>query len=291
MHRSGWRLALLVLCFFAAVPTAPLRAQEATVADGVPLAEPAAPDGAFPEASEASETPSAASAGLAAGAEEWRAGRRTAAEQHWRAALDRGPSRAVRAALYYNLGNGAWHRDRALEAVGWYTLALPLAPREPDLLDNLDLARREAGLAPRDRGDLVSTFERYLTAWTEAESRWLALLGLLPFAVALLGEALRGGAGWRMTALATLLVAVLAALPLWNHERRDGRDLGLVLAPAGARLAAEPGSAPGSSAQGPLAEAGSEVERIDSLPDWVRVRTESGQRGWIPASDFFALRR
>lgn len=234
--------------------------------------------------------PSAASVGLAEGAEQWRAGRRLAAEQHWRAALERGPSRAVQGALYYNLGNAAWHRDRALEAVGWYTLALPLAPREADLLDNLDLARREAGLGPRDRGDLVSSFERYLRTWTEAEARWLALLGLLPLAVALLGEALRGGAGWRMTALLALLLALFAALPHWHQERQRDRDLGLVLAPAGARLTAEPGEGQGGAGS-ILAEAGSEVERIDSLPGWVRVRTASGHRGWMQESDFFALVR
>jgi len=228
-----------------------------------------------------------------AGNAAWLVGARERASEAWRAALEANPKPALRPALYYNLGNVAWHAQRPLEAVAWYTAALPLAPREPDLLDNLDFARREAGLPPRDRGDLLSALERYLSAWTEGEARWLALLGLIPLAVALCGEALRGGAAWRLLALGALLLALAAAAPYAQHQRRLSEDAGLVVAPTGARLLCEPALTKGAVAPTgrPLAEAGSRVRRIDAVEAWVRVVDPSGERGWIPRDAFFELTR
>jgi SH3-like domain-containing protein len=37
--------------------------------------------------------------------------------------------------------------------------------------------------------------------------------------------------------------------------------------------------------------AGSETQRVDELPDWVKVRTDSGTEGWVKQGSVFALRR
>ena len=92
---------------------------------------------------------------------------------------------AERGRLLYNAGNAAARTGSWFEAVGYYNEALDVTPRDGDLWTNLEFARREAGLEPRDRGDLVSTLERGLWAWTVGEARWIALGGLLFFAVAL----------------------------------------------------------------------------------------------------------
>jgi hypothetical protein len=190
--------------------------------------------------------------------------------------------------VLYDLGNVAARQGDWLEAVGWYSAALRWRPRDADTWANLEHARSKAGLDPADRGDLVDTLRRVLTAFTPAECEWLALLALLPLAFGLAGEALRGGALWRRLAWAGLLLAALGAVP-WVYARAAaGGDPLLVIAKAGAPLRSEPRT---DAAAIERAEVGAELERIDALPGWVRVELPEGTRGWTRADSVFALRR
>ncbi len=226
------------------------------------------------------------------GVDHWLLGRRALAADAWRAALEEHPDSPLRAALLYNLGGAAWHAGRPLEAVGWYTAARPHAPRDPDLLENLERARRLAELEPLDRGDLASALEQALHSVTEREARWLALFGLFPLFTALIGEALRGGAAWRWTALLTLLLAAAAAAPYASQRLAAERDPHLVIAERGARLSPDPGGAGFDPPRtGAYLEPGEVVERIDTLGSWTRIQNPTGARGWLPTEDLFPLRR
>jgi tetratricopeptide (TPR) repeat protein len=203
------------------------------------------------------------------------------AHELWLAALaETGPDAPDRATVLYDLGNVAFRRKRPLEAAAWYTASLRLSPRDDDARHNLELVRREAGLEPADRGDLRSTARRLLTMLTVAECETLALaIGAL-LAVALAWEALRGGTAAKATSfvLAGLLAAALAP---WGYQvAAGGRELVFVTQPEGAELRSEPRE--GSALIGRLSPA-AEVERIDSVPGWMRV-AQGESRGWI-ASD------
>jgi len=195
---------------------------------------------------------------------------------------------AERARLCYDLGKVASRQARGLEAVGWYTAALRLRPRDGDTWSNLELARLEAGLEAADRGDLAATLERLLGAVTAPESSWLALLGLLPLALALGLEALRGGRPWRWLSLAALALAILCALPWARHRLEEGRDPVLILAKDRVSLYAEPRLDAERIGELP---AGAITDRLDALPDWAEVEFEGRRRGWMRSSSVFTLRR
>jgi tetratricopeptide (TPR) repeat protein len=209
-----------------------------------------------------------------------------AAERAWRECLEStGPGGPSRAQVLYDLGNAAYRQQRPLEAVAYFTASLRLAPRDRDAWHNLELARREAGLEPADRGDLAATARRLATSLTAAESGRLVLVlgGLL--ALAFVWEALRGGAPARAS-IAVAVVAVAAAGAQWTWLRsREARDLWLVCAREGAPLRSEPREAAATIAR--LAPA-SEVERVDELPGWLRVK-DGASVGWIESADAIAI--
>lgn len=221
----------------------------------------------------------------------YRAGDLANARSLWLELVEADPPRVVgfeRARVLYDLGNVAARRGEWLEAVGWYSASLRLRPRDADAFANLEYARLQAGLPPADRGDLLDTLERLLTRTTRAESEWLALVALLPLALALLGEALRGGLLWRRLSIAALVLAMLGASP-WIHALvRGERDELLVVAPKGSALRSEPRNDAEVVAR---PAAGEILLRVDELPGWVRVRGDAGERPWVRAEDVFALRR
>jgi tetratricopeptide (TPR) repeat protein len=208
----------------------------------------------------------------------YRAAEYATARELWLDALEEtGEGAADRATVLYDLGNVAYRRKRPLEAAGWYTASLRLAPRDEDARHNLELVRREAGLEPADRGDLRATAKRLLTIGTVDECQKAALaIGAL-LALALAWEALRGGTAAKATSLA--LAALLAgALAPWTYQVLvDDRELVFVTAPEGADVRSEPRD---GSARIARVSAATEVERIDAVAGWVRIE-QGAVRGWI----------
>ncbi|MFT7670688.1 MAG: tetratricopeptide (TPR) repeat protein, partial [Planctomycetota bacterium] len=193
-----------------------------------------------------------------------------------------------RARLCYNIGNVCLRQDQALEAVGWYTAALRLRPRDIDTRSNLEMARLEAGLEAADRGDLGATVDRLLASWTTAESSWIALFGLLPLAIVLGFEALRGGRGARFAGMAALLVAVVSALPWAYNQLESGRDPVMVIAKKTVSIRSEPRQDADRVEELLVGEV---VLRVDVMSDWTAVELSGRRRGWLPSAEAFALRR
>lgn len=219
----------------------------------------------------------------------YRAGDLESARTHWTALLPASAG-AEKARVLYDLGNVAFRAKKPLEAVGWYTAALELAPRDEAVWANLEHARREAGLDPADRGDLVATLRRAMTSFTRGESELLAAGAALAWGLLLAFEAVRGGRLGRRLAFAGGAFVALAFAPLFTHLATSARDPMLVIAPKERPLAlhSEPRTESATIAQ---AASGALVERYDELPGWTAIELEDGTRGWTPAEDVFALRR
>lgn len=216
----------------------------------------------------------------------YRRGDHATAHALWKSLADEPLDGAARAALFRNLGNACHRLGRGTEAVAWYTRAVRAAPRDGDAWRSLELARREAGLEPADRGDLTSTLRRLLGSLDAAEAAWLALVSLALCAAALAVEALRGGAVWRRTALCLALGTAVASAPLaWRALSRE-RDPMMVVGAPSASLRSEPRQ---DGAPVGIALAGGVVERIDALPGWVRVRNDEGLRGWVEEREVLSL--
>jgi tetratricopeptide (TPR) repeat protein len=208
------------------------------------------------------------------------------ARESWLAALKE-PG-ADRAAVLYDLGNLAFREKKPLEAAGWYTASLRIAPRWDDAWHNLEFARREAGLEPADRGDVRATAMRLVSSLTlpESERLVLAMGGVLALAFA--WEAWRGGRAARWACGAAAGALVLALVPWCYQLARSHAQEVFVTQPEGAALYSEPrAEAPVIGRLSPASEAG----RVDQLPGWLRVKSPEGEVGWIAAASCVALTR
>lgn len=212
--------------------------------------------------------------------EAYRASDWKSAQTLWLAALEASQDgqQLDRAALCYNLGNAAYRLEDRYSAVAWYSAALKLEPRFSAARANLELARREAGLEPADRGDLEAALHAALSSLTRAESEWLALGALLLVAVAFLYEALRGGPRGRRWVGASLVLLAIGLLPWMYGLARAEREPWMVTSATGAELFAEPRS--DSSVTGEL-EVATPVEQVDAWADWIKVQAHDGKQGWI----------
>lgn len=216
----------------------------------------------------------------------YREGDYATATSLWKQALEAVELPGERARIAYDLGNAAFREGQMLEAVGWYTASIRLAPRDADAWSNLELARTEAGLEPADRGDLASTTSRLLSSMTPAEAEWIVLGALALLALCLSFEALRGGALWRRTSLAAAVVVALALGPwLWSLQHSKRQPV-MIVASDGAAARSEPR---GDAKQIERIAVGTEVERLDRLPGWVKVRTTEGNEAWVRERAVFEL--
>ncbi len=220
------------------------------------------------------------------GVDAYRRGQYAEAEAHWHACLARPLADESLARVTYNLGNAAWRQGNAFEAIGWYTATVKRAPRNADAWHNLELARAQAGLEPEDRGDLGATARRLVELLRPVEARRLAAFGLGLLALVCLVEALRGGRFARMALFPAALIFAVTSIPwLWGLARVD-RDTLLVIRAPSVALRSEPRLELDATAS---VDAGEEVERIDALPGWTRVRSADGERGWLPDDAVFDL--
>lgn len=223
--------------------------------------------------------------------EAYRKGDLDTARTEWIAVLDdaeHAPRGAERGRILYDLGNVAFRQGKPLEAVGWYTAAVRLRPRDSDTWANLEQARSAAKLEPADRGDLTATLQRIVRAFTPSEARWLALTGIVLLALGLVLEAVRGGRFGRVAAFAGVLAAIVLGIPCLDQHTRTNADPMIAIENDKAIVRSEPRDTAAVVGEVP---AGEEIERRDELSDWTKVRLEGGVEGWTKKSSVFPLHR
>jgi hypothetical protein len=217
----------------------------------------------------------------------FRAGDADRAVVAWEARLDArvdGPHE--RARLAHNLGVAAHAAGDPLRAVAWYESALRLAPRHRGAAHNLELARADAGLAPKASGDVTSTALGLLRRFERHEAEWLALAGAALVLVLGLLEAFRGGRALRGLWIGGVLLQPLFWGPLVRHALVAEADPVMVVA-EGVPVYAMP------RAEGkPLTrlDPGTVTERIETYGDWTKVIVQDEER-WIRADAAFPLAR
>lgn len=212
------------------------------------------------------------------------------AAQRFESALESGgdalaPDR--RARVLRARGNCAFRQGDALEASGWYEAALRLDPADDLLRQDLELARSDAGLPPRNAGDLASTFALVRELSPPEAARRQALLGAVVLALALLVELWRGGRVAKAAVALALLFAAGMAVPWLLTFGGEREAPHLVLRNTPVPIRSEP--RPDLPAVGHL-EPAATVTRVDALEGWIRIE-DGDLRGWVPEDALFVLER
>ena len=220
--------------------------------------------------------------------EAYRAGDYATAEANWKAALTNELSSEDRGRLLYNIGNAVYRQGRVTESIAWYSSCIRTTPRDGFAWSNLEFARREKEMPAADRGDLRSTVARILSAVDRSEAGWMMLLCIALWSLALVMEAVRGGSLWRRLSFLGFIAVLISSAPLaWQLSVEKEFPVAMVIEQPAAALRTEPGEEHSAVAQ---AGAGTRVQLLDELGDWVRIQTDQDERGWTPSSSVFELR-
>jgi tetratricopeptide (TPR) repeat protein len=220
----------------------------------------------------------------------YRAGNYKQARALWLASLeeltDQPGSEARIGQLCYNLGNTAYRDGEAMQAIAWYTAARRHLPRNADLLANLEFVRGELALPPEHSSGILSTLAASLRSWTPAESKGIALLGVLVLAATLLYEALRGGSRGRTLLLAGMGLCSLLWLPFLRHTLAGESSPQMIIAARGTNARSEP--RPDSKTLLHL-DPTAIVDYLDTWQDWTKIRTQAGEEVWVTSSKVMSI--
>ncbi|MCC5849542.1 MAG: hypothetical protein JJU29_15785 [Verrucomicrobia bacterium] len=186
------------------------------------------------------------------------------------------------AALEYNLGNSALRMGRPDMAAGHYRLAQWLAPGDPDLRANYELAVDVLGaeLAPLPFHRRASAFlpQRmwhniwYLSLWT------LALFGIARMKL----DKIRDASPWVFPLLACLLI--FSGWGVWASSPRPAQKEAVLL---GEEITAR--FEPHENATAHFALPGGSVVRVEETTrQWTRIRANENI-GWVPSDSLSRL--
>lgn len=183
------------------------------------------------------------------------------------------------AAILYNRGNAWFKAGRIGRAIASWRQALELAPRDPEIRNNLNFARQQVH-GPSLQPEPIQTLLQRLTlnewTWATVIPFWLTMLLLMAGHYRPAWRPRLRTALWICCILTLGNLALLtAAFHLWKHGR-----------PAVVLQTSTP------VRNGPFDESpvllelhdGAEVRVLEQKDDWVRVTADGSRSGWMPRS-------
>lgn len=187
------------------------------------------------------------------------------------------------ASLEYNLGNAYLRLGRLGYAILHYRRALELAPRDPDVRANLELARQRVHpqIHPSGRRALV---DRLLIVrhWLPPATRWQAgvALSTLGWLLAVVWLLRRRGA-LLLAAAVAVIPGVLLQIELLSELHDQQRRPEAVVVGQPVELRRGRGEAYEPVLPEPLGP-GVELRIVETRGDWVRVQLRNDTGGWLP---------
>jgi len=187
-------------------------------------------------------------------------------------------------ATLYNLGNCLYHLGELPQALLCYERALRLAPRDSDILENLNLTRRKLDLPEvyklETPADVIPCFRDFLRP-----DEWFVLFSAgIGLALAALGLRLlrRESPVWLGLLAAGLAVAVLSGVcALTQQGTSYSQDWAMALV-RGASVHSLPSES--SQTLDMALRPGEFVNVAERRGDWIRIRQGEAE-GWLKASD------
>lgn len=197
-------------------------------------------------------------------------------------------NQGVNATLYMNLGNCWLKRDEIAKAILYYERAYLLDPSDPDIRFNLELARTKTvdKVSPVNQLFITVWFKKLLAVLDVNEWAVLTII-LFALTILLVGVLLFSKkSGMRKISfsfsvfflLLSILSFIFATTQMGNLKERD---TAIIMSPS-VTVKSTPTSA-GTDLF--IIHEGRKVKILDSsMKEWVEIRLEDGNTGWIPVN-------
>ncbi|MDE0358201.1 MAG: tetratricopeptide repeat protein [Gammaproteobacteria bacterium] len=187
--------------------------------------------------------------------------------------------------LYYNIGNAYFKANELGRAILYYERARRLAPGDPDILANLELARSLGAdeIIPLPRFWLFRVGSWWMNLFPRSLLIGLTAAGYLMAAGAVVVLVLRlGAASWaRRAAVAGGVVLLLLGATLAARETGLGQPLHSVVLAAEVGVQSAPSDDP--ALQLFVIHEGTRVRVDRRSEEWVEVVLDDGKVGWVRA--------
>ena len=192
--------------------------------------------------------------------------------------------------LFYNLGNAYFKQGDYGRAILYYRRAEQLAPRDPDVAANLELARAQTGdqLEATDGEGFFSRLTQFVQGWLTLNELATITLGvwflfaflLIVFSGSKTGSAWRKGLQYGLVVTSLALAVGIFALASCLYAENNHSE-GLVVA-SEVNVTSGPGSQYVTEF---TLHNGAEVNLVETRGNWVRLALPGGElQGWAPAS-------
>ncbi|MEN6511831.1 MAG: tetratricopeptide repeat protein [Chloroherpetonaceae bacterium] len=195
----------------------------------------------------------------------------------------------ISANIYFNLANSYYRNNNIGKAILYYNRAKRLDPNDYDINSNLQIAK----LKTIDKIQPLPKF--FLTAWVEdiSKSQSPETFGVLSIIFSFLGFGLltlyiySRKAKWKRISFFSGIVSLLIMiafllLAFKGNSYRLSDNEGIVI-PASVYIKSSPDK---SSTDLFILHEGTEIEVLDKVSNWSRIRIANGNQGWIEDMDF-----
>ena len=196
--------------------------------------------------------------------------------------------RSVSPALLYNMGNCFYQLGDYPRALVCYERARHLRPRDSDVAGNLELTRRKLLLPPKYRVESPADFLLAARDFLRVDE-WLVLCasGLALVMIALGMFFRRHSNLWQWPFYAGIVVVTICAAALIAKVSADDPAREAVVIVRNSPLYSLPSAESGRVEQ--YLKPGAEVTIEENRMDWVRVRLENNDEGWVRGSNLALL--
>ena len=196
--------------------------------------------------------------------------------------------RSVSPALLYNMGNCFYQLGDYPRALVCYERARYLQPRDSDISGNLELTRRKLLLPPKYRVESPADFMLAARDFLRTDE-WLVACacGLVLVLIALGMFFQRHSNLWQWPFYAGIVVVVICAAALIAKASADDPAREAVVIVRNTPLYSLPSAESGRVEQ--YLKPGTEVSIEENRMDWVRVRLENNDEGWVRGANLALL--
>ena len=213
------------------------------------------------------------------------AGQFAAAEKYYRSVLNPAEPSAN---LLYNIGNCLFQQGKLPQALVCFERALRLSPRDPDILENLNLTRRKLMLAEKYKVESPSDIPPYLRDSLRPDE-WLFLFcaGIALILTAAGVAVLRGnGRAFRIVLTAGILLVILSGAAYLSQRSGSYNSDYAVVTTRDLPVYSLPSDHAGKVEM--KLRAGEEVTIAERRMNWVRIRSGSAE-GWVHSTGIKSL--
>ena len=196
--------------------------------------------------------------------------------------------RNVSPALLYNMGNCFYQLGDYPRALVCYERAHYLQPRDSDITGNLELTRRKLLLPPKYRVESPADFMLAARDFLRLDEWLVACASGLTLVLIALGLFFRRHSNlWQWPFYTGILIVVICSAALIAKASADDPAREAVVIVRNTPLYSLPSAESGRVEQ--YLKPGTEVSIEENRMDWVRVRLENNDEGWVRGSNLALL--